>query len=232
MADLKMAKLINILVASFGGGLVLGAGIRLGEALANRETGSAPEPGAHPGDLEARMAMRMEEQAAEVSAIRSKLAAESHRIEALGELGVRLQRELPEWIEKSVARRIGEAEADIIAESGRSRKEALEAFIDGVRTRVAHRISRIEEEVSMHSAAVTELRACSLRTEASIEKLADSLDRLLAAQPVFPVPGTAPAAPRVKESPVKEVPRVAEQRPSRTRRWGIFSRSRPDHLSG
>jgi uncharacterized coiled-coil protein SlyX len=166
------------------------------------------------------MAARMEEQAAEVSAIRSMLAAESRQIDALGELGVRLHRELPDWIEKSVARRIEEAEADLKAESGRSQKEALEAVIDGVETRVAHRISRLEEEVSMHSAAMTELLAYSLRTEASIEKLAGSLDRLLAVQLVFPVPGTAPAA--AAEAPVKEAPRVAEERPARSRRWGIF----------
>jgi chromosome segregation ATPase len=212
-----MAKLINILVASFGGGLVLGAGIRLGEALASREAAGASE---HTTGAPARMAARMEEQAAEVSAIRAALAAESRQIEALSELGVRLHRELPDCIEKSVARRIEEAEADLKAESGRSREEALEAVIEGVQTRVAHRISRLEEEVSMHSAAMTELLAYSLRTEASIEKLAVSLDRLLAAQSVFPGRGTAPAA--AEAPPVKEAPAAAEERPARSRRWGIF----------
>jgi hypothetical protein len=211
-----MAKLIDLLVASFGGGLVLGAGVRLGEALATREaTSAAPEHIARSGAPEARMAARVEEQAAEVHAIRANLEAESRRIEALGELGVRLEKELPDWIEKSVARRIEEAEADLKAESGRSLKDAMEAVVDGVQTRVAHRISRLEEEVSMHSAAVTELLACSLRTEVSIEKLAGSLDRLLAAQPAFPVFGAAPAAP--------PMPRAAEARPARSRRWGIFS---------
>jgi hypothetical protein len=212
-----MAKLITILAASFGGGLVLGAGIRLGEALASRETDGTRNHAGSPGDLEARVAARMDEQAAAVSDIRSKLAAEARQIEELGELGARLHKELPEWIEKSVARRIGEAEADLKAESGRSQKEALDAFVDGVQTRVAHRISRLEEEVSMHSAAMTELRACSLRTEASMEKLAGSLDRLLAAPPVFPHSGTAPAA-------VSEDPRAAAsgERPARSRRWRIF----------
>jgi hypothetical protein len=216
-----MAKLIDILVASFGGGLLLGAGIRLGEALAERESGGAPKHTGRPDNPEARMAARMEEQAAEVSAIRSKLAAESRQIEALGALGVRLQNELPEWIEKSVARRIEEAEAVLRAESGRGRKEAMDAVVEGAQTRVAHRLSRLEEEVSMHAAAMTELHACSLRTEAGIEKLADSLDRLLAAQPAFPVPRAAPAAavkvPRMKESAVP-----AEGRPPRSRRWRIF----------
>jgi hypothetical protein len=216
-----MAKLIDILVASFGGGLLLGAGIRLGEALATRESGGAPEYTSRLSDLEARMAARAQEQAAEVSAIRSKLAAGSRQIEALGALGVRLRSELPEWIEKSVARRIEEAEAALRAESGRGRKEALDAVVDGAQTRVAHRLSRLEEEVSMHAAAMTGLHACSLRTEAGIEKLADSLDRLLAAQPAFPVPRATPApapqAPRVKESAA-----AAEQRPARLRRWRIF----------
>jgi hypothetical protein len=213
-----MAKLIGILAASFGGGLVLGAGIRLGEALASRETDGTRKHAGNLGDLETRMAARVEEQAAEVSAIRSKLAVETRQIEALGEMGARLQKELPEWIEKSVARRIEEAEAALKAESGRNQKEALEAFIDGIQTRVAHRISRLEEEVSMHSAAMTELHACSLRTEAGIEKLTGSLDRLLAAQVEFPAPGTARA--NTPEAPLAAAP---AERPARSRRWGIFS---------
>jgi hypothetical protein len=69
---------------------------------------------------------------------------------------------------------------------------------------------------------MTELRVCSLRTEAGIEKLADGLDRLLAAQLVLPVPGTAPAA-ATETPPVTEAPAAAEERPARSRRWGIFS---------
>lgn len=202
-----MAKLIRLLAASFGGGLVLGAGIRLGGVLARRETEATSKQARD--DLEARLERRMEEQAAAVAAVRSKLAAEARQIEALGELGARMNQELPDWIEKSVARRFGEAEAELKAEAERGRNEAMEALIGGVQTRVTQRISRIEEEVSMHSAAMTELRACSLRTEAGIEKLAGSLDRLL-------------AAPRTIPQVRQPEPAAAAEAPPARRRWRLF----------
>ena len=211
-----MAKLIKILAASFGGGLALGAGIRLGEALASRDADGDAKQSRHP-DLESRIESRIDRHEAEVSAIRSQLAAESRQIEALGELGARLHKELPEWIEKSVARRIEEAEADLRNESERSQKQALDTFIDGVQTRVAHRISRLEEEVSMHSAAMTELHACSLRTEASIEKLAVSVERLISRR-VSPASGGEAAS----ENPRMKNAAGGAERSPRARRWGIF----------
>jgi hypothetical protein len=211
-----MSKLTKLLAASFGGGLVLGAGIRLGEALANREKdGGAIHSGEDP---DARIVRRIDEQAAEVAAMRSKLDAGSRQIAALGEMGARLHTELPEWIEKSVARRVEEAEASLKAEGGRSQQEALEGFIDGIQTRVAHRVSRLEEEVSMHSTALTELRAYSLRTEASVDKLANSLERFLAAQVPSPSPGSAPPEPAGSRQPSA----APEDPPARPRRRGIF----------
>ena len=99
----------------------------------------------------------------------------------------------------------------------------MEALVDGVQARVAHRISRLEEEVSMHSeSAMTELRACSMRTEASIERLAGSLDRLLTARPAFPAVGTEPE--KVSEAPeVKAAAAATGERPARSRGWGLFS---------
>ncbi len=218
-----MAKLISILAASFGGGLVLGAGIRLGEAAAQRRR-TAPArnsegfPGKNPAgeeptgeELSTRISRQMDEQATEVAAIRAKLAAESRQVEALGEMGDRLRREIPDWIEKSVARRFEEAEAGLRAEASRTRQETLDSFVDGVQMRIGQRISRLEEEVSMHSSAMTELRACSLRTEAGIEKLAGSLERFLAVQTGL----------RAVPEPPAEMP---EDRPARSsRRWGLFS---------
>jgi chromosome segregation ATPase len=212
-----LATLIKVLAASLGGGLVFGAGIRLGDALARRESGSRKSYRGS-GGLEA----RMEKQAADISAMRLQLAVESRQIEALSDLSSHLKRDLPDWIEKSVAERIEQAEADLKAESERNRKETLEIFVEEVQTRVAHRISWLEEEVSLHSAAVTELRACSLRTEASIEKLAGSIDRLLSARQAIPVVrATPPAAPETPQ--VKEAVAGAGGSPSRPRRWGIFS---------
>jgi hypothetical protein len=63
----------------------------------------------------------------------------------------------------------------------------LDAFAESVQTRVTHRISRLEEEVAGQSAAMAELRDCSLRTEQSLQKLLGGLDRLLVQRPVSPL---------------------------------------------
>jgi uncharacterized coiled-coil protein SlyX len=44
---------------------------------------------------------------------------------------------------------------------------------------VIQRISRLEDEVAGQSAAMSELRECSLRTEQSMQKLLGGIDRLI-----------------------------------------------------
>jgi hypothetical protein len=48
---------------------------------------------------------------------------------------------------------------------------------------VIQRISRLEEEVAGQSAAMGELRECSLRTERSVHKLLGGLDKLIVRNP-------------------------------------------------
>jgi hypothetical protein len=185
---------------------MLGAGIRLGETIAAQYPVSPPEAGhklaERLGELETRLLSleaespaavgyrmpaaresvvrpEVEKQAAEVSAVRTQLAMEGLQIEALGETGVRLRGELRGWLEESIAARMSEFETRVRAESERGQKQMLDAFAESVQTRVIHRISRLEEEVAGQSAAMSELRECSLRTERSMQKLLGGLDRLI-----------------------------------------------------
>jgi uncharacterized coiled-coil protein SlyX len=215
-----VAKLITILAASVGGGLLLGACIRLGEAIVGRDLPprrdreSDGNLAVRLGALEGRLrnlepentgstadgvsgpSSRIELQAAEVAAIRSQLDRDDRELEALSEIGLRLRSELRGWLEESVNARMADVELKLRSESERSQRQMLDAFVDGVQTRVMQRISKLEEEVSGQSAAMTELRECSLRTEQSMQKLLGGLDRLIIAQPSSPAdPPPAEALP-------------------------------------
>jgi hypothetical protein len=172
-----MAKLIRILAASLGGGLVLGAGIRMGEAIASRDaasgTGNAKELADRLSRLEGRLSKLSD---------RDLEGAESVNPE-LGAMTASLRGELREWLDESVGVRMAEVEKRLRAEAERSQKQILDAFIESVQTRVIHRISRLEEEFTNQSTAMTELRECSLRTEESMQKLLGGLDRLIVTSP-------------------------------------------------
>lgn len=165
-----MAKLIKILVASVGGGLMLGAGIRLGEALAAQLPAEGSESGRKLaekiGELEHRL-----------------LSLEVEIPAALTEPGPQLLAELGDWLEENVAVRMADVETRLRAESERGQKQMLDAFAESVQTRVVQRISRLEEEVAGQSAAMSELRECSLRTERSMQQLLGGLDRLIVKSP-------------------------------------------------
>jgi hypothetical protein len=217
-----VAKFINILAASVGGGILLGAGIRLGEAIVGRDP-SVTRDSENGGRLEARLGAledrlinletagpgasdasrpiagdasrhrdsaadaRGERQTAAVAAIRSELSREDERVAALSQIGAQLRVELQGWLEQSVGSRMADVEAKLRAESDDARRQMLDAFAESVQTRVTHRISRLEEEVAGQSAAMGELRDCSLRTEQSLQKLLGGLDRLLVPRPVPPL---------------------------------------------
>jgi hypothetical protein len=243
-----VAKFINILAASVGGGILLGAGIRLGESIIGRdpaardsETGSKLE--ARLGALEDRL-INLEavgpvagdakgESRTAVAAIRSELGREDERVAALSQMGAQLRVELQGWLEQSVGTRFADVEAKLKAESDDARKQMLDAFAESVQTRVTHRISRLEEEVAGQSAAMAELRDCSLRTEQSLQKLLGGLDRLL-------VPRSAPTPADFssnegatgQNSPAQHSVASANETPSgvtaaellqpKPRRWSLF----------
>jgi hypothetical protein len=237
-----VAKLIKILAAWVGGGLVLGAGIRLGEAIAMWDPDSPPaaqKQARRLGELETRLqslegegasaSSRVNAQAQAVSAVRSQIKTENQHVHALSETSVRLRGELQAWLEESVATHMAEVEARLKAESERGQKQMLDAFVENVQTRVIQRVFHLEEEVARQSAA---MRDCSLRTERSIQKLLGGLDRLVVKQadPRKTDPSKEEAA---RQEPFKEEDKSAApdpppaapmfiEPPARSSRWKIF----------
>lgn len=233
-----MAKLIKILVASVGGGIVLGAGIRLGEAIASQ----LPAPGSEAatrladrlGDLEHRL-QHLE------SASPTVMAAHGEEtIEVVAAPGELVREELRGWLEETVSVRMAEVESRLRAETERGQKQMLNAFADSVETRVIQRISRLESEVASQSAAMADLRECSLRTEHSVHKLLGGLDKLIpkSAPPAdeaapAPEPTEAnPGAAKADELKTRDAGRAGSKAelpeppfltpPAQPRRWRLF----------
>jgi uncharacterized coiled-coil protein SlyX len=189
-----VAKLIKILAASVGGGLVLGAGIRLGEAIATWEpagqSGAAGKLNDRLGAIENRLqhleadtagarGSRLEPHPDPTTAPQAGSQIPIEPIESPGEAALRLRMELQGWMEENVATRMAEVEVRLKAESEHGRQQMLDVFVENVQTRVIHRIAQLEEEVAGQSAAMIELRECSLRTERSVQKLLGGLDKLI-----------------------------------------------------
>ncbi len=193
-----MTNFFKILAASVGGGLVLGAGIRLGEAIATGGPESGPNSNRKfaekVGAVEKRLAAletkpkpegapaigsRFAAQEAELSAIRSRIEKESREVDALGANSLRLRGELRGWIQEAVATQIADVEVHLKMEAERTQQQMLDAVVEGIEARLMHRLSGLEEEVAGQLAAMSELRECSLRNEQSLQKLLGGLDRLI-----------------------------------------------------
>ena len=160
---------------------MLGAGIRLGEAIASQ----LPAPGADAanrlsgrlGDLENRL-NSLELGVPSSSAGAHEAAASATTVSAPASRE-HLREELRDWMEDSLTVRMAEVESRLRTESERGQRELLDAFTDSVQTRVIHRISRLEDEVAGQSSAMNELRECSLRTELSVQKLLGALEGMI-----------------------------------------------------
>lgn len=220
-----MAKLIRILAASVGGGLVLGAAIRLGEAVVGRYPDDAGRKlSDRLGELEARL-LRLEGESgagngSHLDKETSRLSGEERQRETSSDMSLRLRGELREWLEETVTARITDLELRLQAESERGRKQMLDAFAESVQTRVIQRISRLEEEVAGQSAAMSELRECSLRTEQSMQKLLGGLDKLVVRRSPAPEEAVIDSSSADRTSPQPEPPTFAPQ--LKSKRWKIF----------
>jgi hypothetical protein len=277
-----MAKFINILAASIGGGVVLGAGIRMVEAmaaerrelpdsagpllgrldlleerLARMEAGSlsgkpfASRAGGDPvgagtldnedaADVAAAMdhafssvRNRLNSQQADIDGMRAQLASADLGIVHLNQQGEQLREELRGWVDENVRQRIGAAEAKLQRNIERTQQHTLDALVEGVQTRVILRISKLEDEVAGQSAAMAELRECSLSTERSMQKLLEGIDKLVSTQaraeakPEEPRASDSAMAPSagegdavVRPEPVFGSGAAGEKPP--LRRWGLF----------
>ena len=251
-----MAKLINILAASVGGGLVLGASIRLGEAIgssarasrehrlkrishleregvamsgdAARTSACATSSGtnavnsrldrleeklsqaANPRQTPVRqepewqtilsgVVARIDRQQQDLETIRRQMSGTTRALDSVGEIAGGVRNDIHRQLREELDRRLTAVEENlhlsIKTSIEASQREAAGAMVASIEARVAPRISRLEKDVDNQSAAMAELRDCSLQSERSIQRLLAVLERAMGQKG-----GPAETAPETRQA--------------------------------
>jgi hypothetical protein len=177
-----MAKLIHILAASVGSGLVLGATIRMGEALGSprkRRGSEAPEWQSALADVVA----RMDRQQTEVETIRHQVSRAVNALDSVGVAAEDLRNDLQRQLSEDLDRRLAAVEEKLHLSLKASNRETVNAMVASIESRVAPRISRLESDVTVQSAALAELRDCAQQSERSMQRLVTVLERVISGKP-------------------------------------------------
>ena len=176
-----MKKLIQLLAVSAGGGLLLGAGLKLGER--RREGNGAVS--ADEADRIDLFLTRLEALERRIDAFQSQdgqtQGAQSHSgapgpHPANSAVNGHLSRE------SEIEEQFAAMEARLRRELGLRGKDGIGLVAEGIEKRIEERIGPLEAELASQRASVIELREYSLRTERSVQKLLEGVDRLVAAQ--------------------------------------------------
>jgi uncharacterized coiled-coil protein SlyX len=240
-----MKSVLKTLAISFGGGLALGAGMRLAQGPAKDR--SEPRAGLDPllarlKNVESRIVeMESAERVAPVAsaptpavfaektlaAFESKLAAqltdveqlraEIRRVdERLGDLDV----QLPVLIQSTVDVRFREVEETLQRDFEEAQSRSMAAFVDTLQTKVVERISTLEHNLAEQSQVIGKLRDASVRSDENLQKMLAGIERLVdqskAPQPP-PSPTASPPPAPVLEPVVTHAEASEKQRPSYAR---------------
>src|SRR6185437_7712628 len=169
-----MAGFLKTLAVSVGSGLVLGASIRMGEAIAGSaraerktypqeddrrlDSRNHPSSAALPPDWQlavANLTNRLDRQQSDVEAIRDHFGTtETRTAETLSE---GLREEIERGINEDLDRRLAAVEEKLHLRMKAVTRETANAMAASIEMRVTPRISRLETEVSGQSAALAEL---------------------------------------------------------------------------
>ena len=231
-----MKSVLKTLAISFGGGLALGAGMRLAQGPAK----GRPEPRADLDPLLARLKnvesriveMESTERVAPVAsapapsafaertlaAFESRLAAQFTDVEQLrveirqvderlGELDV----QLPVLIQSTVDVRFREVEQTLQREFEEAQNRSMAAFVDTLQTKVVERISTLETNLAEQSQVIGKLRDASVRSDENLQKMLAGIERLVD-QSKPPQPPPAPtASPPPSPEPVAAHDEASEE---------------------
>jgi hypothetical protein len=173
-----LKKLIQILAVSAGGGLLFGAGMRLAE---KREGAS----GTDSEIVDERISLFLDR----LEAVERRINFEiSDAAEATGtaesgssETGIpeaRLQKD----IQAEITAQISAMEARLKRDLGERSEQRIKTLGDTLQARIEHRLEPIEAEISAQRSSVEELREYSVKTDRSLQKLLEGVDKLLSAQ--------------------------------------------------
>src|SRR5690348_13457333 len=204
-----MKSVLKTLALSFGGGLAIGAGIRLtqGPAKTRKEPGVDLDPLLHRlRNVESRivhMESEREEHAAPASpvsavaaetaaafetltAFEARLATQFASVEQLrGEIRQvdhrlgELDSEIPVIIQSTVDLRFREVEKKLQQDFEEAQNRSMEAFVSTLQNKVVERISTLETNLAEQSVAIGKLRDSSLKTDENLQKMLVGIERLV-----------------------------------------------------
>lgn len=213
-----MKSVLKTLAISFGGGLALGAGMRLAQGPAKARS----EP---PVDLDPLLArlqsvesriveMESTERVAPMApvpaptafaektlaAFESRLAAQLTDVEQLrvdirqvderlGELDV----QLPVLIQSTVDVSFRQVEQKLQRDFEEAQSRSMAAFVETLQSKVVERISTLETNLAEQSQVIGKLRDASVRSDENLQKMLVGIERLVD-QTKAPQPPPAPAA--------------------------------------
>lgn len=186
-----MSKLINILAASVGGGLVLGASIRLvGEVLrakaaATRDSHSPASAEALPDwrPVFAKITDCMDRQQSEMDAIRDQMSHATRAVESVGAFANELRGELHRSLSRDLDTRIAAVEEQLRSTIEAANEQTVDTMVAALEKRVTPRIARLEEDIVGQASTLVELSECSIQTERSLQRLLRALERVVPATP-------------------------------------------------
>ncbi len=227
-----MKAVLKTLALSFGGGLALGAGIRLtqGAAKSRREPGVDLDPLiSRLKNVESRIAEMELEPGPRVEppistgplpsevlgqtlvTFEARLASQLNDVEQMrgdirrvDERLADLDAQLPVLVQSTVEVRFQEVERKLQHEFEEAQSRSMAAFVDTLQSKVVDRISTLETNLAEQSHAIGKLRDASQRSDENLQKMLAGIERLVD-QTKAPPPAPPPVV--VVPPPPVAVPR-------------------------
>jgi uncharacterized coiled-coil protein SlyX/predicted negative regulator of RcsB-dependent stress response len=227
-----MKSVLKTLAISFGGGLALGAGMRLAQGSAKGR--SEPRVDLDPllarlKNVESRIVvMESTGRVAPVASVpaaavfaektlaafESRLAAQLTDVEQLrGEIRYVDERlgaldvQLPVLIQSTVDVRFREVEQKLQRDFEEAQSRSMAAFVETLQTKVVERISTLETNLAEQSQVIGTLRDASVRSDENLQKMLAGIERLVD-QSKAPPPAPAASPPPPPEPVVEPVGRA------------------------
>jgi hypothetical protein len=192
-----MKRVLKALAISFGGGLALGAGIRIGQASVK----TRPRPEAETDPLLHPLMQRLDAVEARIVRVESSarahssagfvspapaaanfsgedLQAVSANLRNVDRKIEELESRLPGLIRGGVAERVDEVYVTLRREIEEVHNRAVQALVDTLQNQVMQRMSIIEGSLTEQSKAIGDLRQSSMRTDQSLQKMLAGIEQL------------------------------------------------------
>lgn len=169
-----MKKLIQILAVSAGGGLLFGAGVRMAEKRQD-SAGSPPELAADERmslflgrleSLEQRLQSLPGREEEQVTATESQSAVRNTDTDFRAEIAAQM-RQLEDRLRRDLSEK---------------NDERVRSLGDTLQFRLEQRLTPLETEITAQRISIEELKEYSQRTDRSLQKLLEGVDKLVAAQ--------------------------------------------------